>query len=317
MAGEVIVVALGGNAICQSDQKGTTDEQLQNVDVTASQIAKLVKAGNQLVVTHGNGPQVGDLMVQMEAGKEFVPSQTMFVCGAMTQGSIGWMMANRLQYHLNNMGIKKPVCTVITQMLVSDQDPDFQDPSKPVGVFYTKEEAMKLKEEMGYTVKEVKPGAEKAWRRVVPSPDPMELIEGESIALLAKNGVIVVADGGGGIPVRRTADGNLVGVDAVIDKDQGGFRLCQVVQADKYIILTDVEKACLNYGKPDQKEVGTVTLAEMEKYYNEGHFMKGSMGPKVMACMRFVRETGREAIITSLHKVDAALEGKTGTRITP
>lgn len=317
MAGEVIVVALGGNAICQSDQKGTTDEQLQNVDVTASQIAKLVKAGNQLVVTHGNGPQVGDLMVQMEAGKELVPAQTMFVCGAMTQGSIGWMMANRLQFHLNKMGINKPVCTVITQMMVSDQDPDFQDPSKPVGVFYTKEEAMKLKEEMGYTVKEVKPGAEKAWRRVVPSPDPMEIVEAESIALLAKNGVIVVADGGGGIPVRRTADGNLVGVDAVIDKDQGGFRLCQVVGADKYIILTDVEKACLNYGKPDQKELGTVTLAEMEKYYNEGHFMKGSMGPKVMACMRFVRETGKEAIITSLLKVDEALEGKTGTRITP
>ncbi len=317
MAGEVIVVALGGNAICQAHQKGTTQEQLENVDVTASQIAKLIKAGNEVVVTHGNGPQVGDLMVQMEAGKDLVPAQTMYVCGAMTQGQIGWMMANRLQHHLKKMNIKKPVAAVVTQMLVSNDDPDFKDPSKPVGVFYTKEEAMRLKEEMGYTVKEVKPGAEKSWRRVVPSPDPIEIIESEAIAALVKSGVVVIADGGGGIPVREDESGNIVGVDAVIDKDLGGFVLSKVVNADKFVILTDVEKACLNYGKPDQKELGTVTLAEMEKYYEEGHFLKGSMGPKVKACLRFVKNTGKEAIITSLDKVDEAIEGKTGTRIIP
>ncbi|NTW05966.1 MAG: carbamate kinase [Peptococcaceae bacterium] len=317
MAGEIIVVALGGNAICQGHQKGTTAEQLENVSVTTSQIAKLIKAGNQVVVTHGNGPQVGDLMVQMEAGKELVPAQTMFICGAMTQGQVGWMMANRLQHHLEKMNINKKVAAVVTQMMISNDDPDFKDPSKPVGVFYTKEEAHKLKDEMGYTIKEVKPGAEKGWRRVVPSPDPIEIIESEAIATLVNNGFIVVADGGGGIPVRRDETGNIVGVDAVIDKDLGGVVLSKVVNADKFVILTDVEKACLNYGKPDQKELGTVTLAEMEKYYNDGHFMKGSMGPKVMACMRFVKDTGKDAIITSLHKVDEAMEGKTGTRITP
>ncbi len=317
MAGEVIVVALGGNAICQSHQKGTTDEQLENVNVTASQIAKLIQAGNQVVVTHGNGPQVGDLMVQMEAGKDLVPAQTMFVCGAMTQGQVGWMMTNRLQHHLEKMNIKKTVAAIVTQMMISNDDPDFKDPSKPVGVFYTKEEALKLRDEMGYIVKEVKPGVEKSWRRVVPSPDPIEIIESEAIATLVKSGAIVVADGGGGIPVRKDETGNIVGVDAVIDKDLGGVVLCKVVNADKFVILTDVEKACLNFGKPDQKELGTVTLAEMEQYYNDGHFAKGSMGPKVMACMRFVKETGKEAIITSLSKVDEAMEGKTGTRITP
>lgn len=313
---EVIVIALGGNAICQAHQKGTTQEQLENVDVTASQIAKLIKSGNQVVVTHGNGPQVGDLMVQMEAGKDLVPAQTMFVCGAMTQGQVGWMMTNRLQYHLGKMGINKPVAAMVTQMIVSEQDPDFKDPSKPVGVFYTKEEAMKLRDEMGYTVKEVKPGAEKSWRRVVPSPDPQKIVEGEAIAALVKAGVIVVCDGGGGIPVKEGPHG-LEGVDAVIDKDLGGFRLCQVVNADKFIIATDVEKACLNYGKPDQKELGKLSLEEMEKYYNDGHFLKGSMGPKVLACLRFVRWAKKPAIITSLHKVDEALKGLTGTHIMP
>lgn len=317
MAGEVIVVALGGNAICQAHQKGTTQEQLENVDVTASQVAKLIKAGNQVVVTHGNGPQVGDLMVQMEAGKELVPAQTMFICGAMTQGQVGWMMVNRLQHHLKKMNINKPVAAVVTQMMISNDDPDFKDPSKPVGVFYTKEEAMQLKEEMGYTVKEVKPGTEKSWRRVVPSPDPIEILESEAIAALVKSGVIVVADGGGGIPVREDESGNIVGVDAVIDKDLGGVVLSKVVNADKFIVLTDIENAYINFGKPDQKAIGTVSLAEMQKYYDEGHFMKGSMGPKIMACMRFVEHTGKDAIITSLNKCDEALAGKTGTRITP
>jgi carbamate kinase len=317
MAGEIIVVALGGNAICQADQRGTTEEQLANVDITTSQIVKLVKSGKQLVVTHGNGPQVGDLLVQQEEAVKYVPAQTLFVCGAMTQGQIGWMMANRLQHHLKLLDLNQPVCSVVTQVLVSDEDPDFQDPSKPVGVFYTKEEAMQLKEELGYTVKEVKPGVPKSWRRVVPSPEPIDIVEKEAISCLVKNGVIVIASGGGGIPVKLNRDGSYSGVDAVIDKDMAGFKLAQVVQADKFIILTDVEKACLNYRQPGQKELDIMHVDEAEKYLNEGHFLRGSMGPKVLACTRFVRWSNKEAIITSLNKVDEALEGKTGTRIVP
>jgi len=317
MAGEVIVVALGGNAIKQAEEQGTTEEQLRNVDITAAEMVKLVEKGERLVITHGNGPQVGNLLIQQEEAQEFVPAQTLVCCGAMTQGQIGWMMQMQMGHHLRRLGLDKPVCTVVTQVEVSTEDPDFEDPSKPVGPFYTKEEALKLKEELGYIVKEVKPGVPKSWRRVVPSPDPIDIVEKEPIKALIKAGVIVIASGGGGIPVCKTADGSYTGVDAVIDKDLAGFKLAACVGADRFVILTDVEKVCLNFGKPDQKELDTVTVAEAEKYLNEGHFLRGSMAPKVKACIRFVRWSGREALITSLHKLSEALEGKTGTRIVP
>ncbi|MGQ9531493.1 MAG: carbamate kinase [Desulfotomaculales bacterium] len=317
MTRELIVVALGGNAIKQPDEKGTTEEQLRNVDATASELVKLIKMGYDLVVTHGNGPQVGDLLIQQEEAQEYVPPKTLYLCGAMTQGQIGWMIQNRLQHHLALQGIDKPVCTVVTQVVVDDQDPDFQDPSKPVGPFYTKEEAMDLVREWGYIVKEVRPGKQKGWRRVVPSPEPIDIVEKEAISRLVRQGVIVIASGGGGIPVKHNEDGSYSGVDAVIDKDLAGFRLAQVVQADKFIILTDVEKAYLNYGKPGQKPLDTVSADEAEMYLNEGHFLMGSMGPKVKACIRFVRWSKKEAIITSLDRAIDALEGRTGTRIVP
>lgn len=317
MTRELIVVALGGNAIKQPDEKGTTEEQLRNVDATASELVKLIRMGYDLVVTHGNGPQVGDLLIQQEEAQEYVPPKTLYLCGAMTQGQIGWMVQNRLQYHLARQGIDKPVCTVVTQVVVDDSDPDFQDPSKPVGPFYTREEAIDLVREWGYIVKEVRPGKQKGWRRVVPSPEPIDIVEKEAISRLVKQGVIVIASGGGGIPVKHNEDGSYSGVDAVIDKDLAGFRLAQVVQADKFIILTDVEKAYLNYGKPEQKPLDIVSADEAEMYLNEGHFLMGSMGPKVKACIRFVRWSKKEAIITSLHRAIDALEGRTGTRIVP
>lgn len=317
MSKDLIVIALGGNAIKQADQWGTTEEQLRNVDVTAQQIAKIIANGYRVVVTHGNGPQAGALLIQQEEAEQFVPAQTLAACGAMTQGQIGWAMQNRLSYHLKKAGVKSPVCTVVTQVLVSDEDPDFKDPSKPVGPFYTMDEAKKLETEKKYIVKEVKPNTDKPWRRVVPSPEPIDIIEKDSVNALLSSGAIVIASGGGGIPVRQMPDDGLEGVDAVIDKDRAGFKLAQAVKADKFIILTDVENAYIRYNTPEQKALKEISIAEVEKYLEEGEFLKGSMGPKIEAAVRFVKWSKKEAIITSLHKALDALEGKNGTHIIP
>jgi len=317
MSNEVLVVALGGNAIKQADERGTTEEQFHNVDVTTKQIAKIASAGYRLVITHGNGPQAGALLIQQEECDALVPAQTLAVCGAMTQGQIGWMMQNRLAFHLMGEGMDAAICTVVTQVQVSDQDPDFQDPSKPVGPFYTKEEALHLAEAKGYVVKEVKPGIERSWRRVVPSPEPVDIVESESINDLLNSGVIVIASGGGGIPVKKNGDGSYSGVEAVIDKDRAGFKLAQAVKADKFLILTDVEKVFLNFNKPEQRALDRLTVKEAESFAAEGHFLAGSMGPKIQAAVRFVKWSGKEAIITSLDKALEAVEGKTGTHIVP
>ncbi len=315
MSGELVVIALGGNAIKQSNEEGTTEEQFSNVDKTAQQLAHIVKAGYRPVVTHGNGPQAGSLLIQQEEARDLVPAQTLAVCGAMTQGQIGWMMQNRTDFRLRELEIKKAVCSVVTQVEVSDDDPDFQDPSKPVGPFYTKEEAEKLRDEKGYIVKEVKPGTEKGWRRVVPSPEPIGIVEEEAIRDLVLHGVLVIASGGGGIPVKRENSGEFSGIDAVIDKDRAGFKLAQAVEADKFVILTDVEQVFINYNKPEQKALGRISVEEAEGYLNDGHFLAGSMGPKVQAAVRFAKWSKKEAIITSLDKAVDALNGKTGTHI--
>ncbi|HDQ14060.1 MAG TPA: carbamate kinase [Sediminispirochaeta sp.] len=317
MAKERIVIALGGNAIKQADERGTTEEQFRNVDATARQISKIIEKGYKVVVTHGNGPQAGALLIQQEEAEPDVPAQTLATCGAMTQGQIGWAMQNRLSYHLAADGQPHPVCTVVTQVEVSDEDPDFKDPSKPVGPFYTAEEAKKLETEKGYIVKEVKPNTAKPWRRVVPSPEPLSIIEKEAINALIDSGAIVIASGGGGIPVKKLPDDGLEGVDAVIDKDRAGFKLSQAVKADKFMILTDVEHVYIRFNTPEQKELGELTVAEAEKYLADGEFLKGSMGPKVEAAVRFVKWSGKPAIITSLHHAMEAIEGKTGTRIVP
>lgn len=315
MAGEIVVIALGGNAIKQAHEQGFTEEQFKNVDITAVQIAQIAKEGYRLVVTHGNGPQAGALLIQQEEAERHVPAQTLAVCGAMTQGQIGWMMQNRIAYHLAQKEHDLPVCTVVTQVEVSEDDPDFKDPTKPVGPFYTKDEASNLKEKKGYIVKEVKPGIERGWRRVVPSPEPLDIIEKKSINSLLVGGIMVIASGGGGIPVKKNKDGSYSGVDAVIDKDRAGFKLAQAVNADKFLILTDVEKAFINFNKPDQKALDTITVDQAENYLAEGHFLMGSMGPKIQAAIRFVRWSGKETIITSLDKAEDALQGITGTHI--
>jgi len=312
---ELVIIALGGNAIKQADEKGTTEEQFKNVDITAKQITRICKAGYLQVLTHGNGPQAGALLIQQEEAKNIVPPQTLACCGAMTQGQIGWMFQNRIGYHFSRQGLDYPVATMITQVVVDRDDPDFQDPSKPVGPFYTEKEAMALKNEKGYIVKQAKPGRKKGWRRVVPSPGPVDIFEKKAIKQLLDIEALVIVSGGGGIPVVREDDGSYSGVDAVIDKDLTADKLGQVLNADYLLILTDVENAYINFNKPDQKTLETITLSEAEKYQEEGQFAAGSMGPKMDAAIRFVRRGGKASIITSLDKALGALEGKTGTRI--
>lgn len=317
--GKRILIALGGNAIKQANEKGTAEEQFKNVSITAEHIVRLItKMGKEdrLIITHGNGPQSGNLALQQDLAKDQIPPQPLDVVGAMTQGQIGYMFQNTLENMLEAIGHKVPVISVVNQVLVDKNDPEFigENASKPVGNFLSEEEAMRMKAEKGWIVKKVKPNAPKPWRRVVPSPDPIANVEADAIKILVNAGAVVIASGGGGIPVYKEG-GKLIGVEAVIDKDLAGERLAEVVEADVFLILTDVEKAKLNYGKPNEMPIDRMTVAEAKKYLSEGHFLAGSMGPKVKACIRFMEWGGKEAVITSLDKAVEALEGKTGTHI--
>ncbi len=316
-----LLVALGGNAIKQAHEKGTPEEQFENCKMTTKRLAEIVSrmdGQDRLIITHGNGPQAGNLLVQQDLGKGVVPAQTMDIVGAMTQGQIGYMLQQTLLNYLMDRGLKLPVAAVVNQVLVDENDPEFfgDAASKPVGNFLTEDEAKQVKQEHPeYIVKKVKPNGERVWRRTVPSPDPIANVGAEGIKRMVDAGIIVIASGGGGIPVVHDEDGHFKGVEAVIDKDLAGERLAEVVNADTFLILTDVEKAKLNYGQPDEEEVGPITLSQAKKYLAEGHFLAGSMGPKVKACIRFLEWGGKRAIITSLDKAVEALDGKTGTRI--
>jgi carbamate kinase len=310
--GKTIVVALGGNAILQAGERGTAAEQKRNIENTVKQIVKLIKDNHRVIVTHGNGPQVGTLMIQQEAAKGKVPPMPLDVCGAQTQGQIGYMIQNSLENEFKRLGINKKAVTLITQVLVDKNDPAFANPTKPVGPFYTEEEARRAMEEKSEIWIE---DSGRGWRRVVPSPDPKGIVERDIIKSLVERDFVVIASGGGGIPVIEDADGSLLGVEAVIDKDLAGEKLAHEVGADTFVILTDVPYVAINYGTPSQKNLEKVTLAEMEDYKKQGHFRAGSMGPKVEAVCRFVRRGGKMAVIASLDKAVDAVYGKTGTVI--
>lgn len=312
---ETVVIALGGNAIKKSGDSGAADEQLKNVDATARQIALVLQAGYRVVVTHGNGPQVGSLLIQQEQGRDLVPEQPLHACGAMTQGHVGWMLQNRLRYHVKSLGVNAPVATVITQIVVDPDDPDFQNPTKPVGPFYHAQDAKRLAEEKGYIVREVDPKSKKGWRRLVPSPIPRDILEKTAIRSLVDAGMVVIAAGGGGIPVACEEEHNYIGVDAVIDKDRAAVLLAEFVSADRFMILTDVPNVLINYGKFDESALGAITLDEIDQLSAQGHFLAGSMGPKVEAAAQFARSTGRKATITSLENVLEGLQGNIGTHI--
>jgi len=310
---KTVVVALGGNAILQVGQKGTFEEQFGNVYRTMEQLAAMVLSGEwRLVVTHGNGPQVGNILLQHDAAKNIVPPMPMDVCGAESQGFIGYMIQQAFHNILARHGRRDvPVATVVTQVLVDAADPAFQNPTKPVGAFYAEAEAKRLREEKGWHVVD---DAGRGWRRVVPSPDPKAIVEREAIRTLLENKTIVVASGGGGIPVIEKG-GALKGVEAVIDKDLAGERLAEDVGADLLLILTDVDRVRLNYKKPGEKVLERMTVEEAKRYMAEGHFAKGSMEPKVRATVRFV-EAGRErAVISALAQALDAVEGRAGTQV--
>jgi len=317
MARKVIVIALGGNAIKQADEKGTAVEQRKNVATTCRQLVARLSKKYNMIITHGNGPQVGNLLIQQEAGVAEVPAQPMEIVGSMTQGQIGYMFQQTLQNMLWDEKIPLPVVSVVNQVLVSEDDPDYQDPSKPVGPFYTREEAEKIQAERPeYVIKEVKPeDVEKRFRRVVPSPEPIRNVEYIAIRKMVDDGMVVIASGGGGIPVVYDEDKHLRGTAAVIDKDKAGEVLATVVGADVFLVLTDVEHAKIKFGQPDEENVGLISYSKMKKLSEEGHFKAGSMGPKVLACLRFIEWGGQMAIITSLDKAIAALMGQSGTRI--
>ena len=309
------MIALGGNAIKQPHERGTFQEQMRNVETAAVQIAEIARNGYEIAITHGNGPQVGNLAIQQEQGAHMVPQQPLVVLGAMTQGQIGYMMQQSLNNLLADDG--KEVATVVTQVVVSRDDPDFQDPTKPVGPYYGEETAKRLAAENGWIVKQVRPTGEKTWRRVVPSPVPLGIAEAGVIKKLVESGTIVIASGGGGIPVIRNGEGRLEGVDAVIDKDRAGAKLAEEVDADLFLILTDVEHALLYFGSDHEAPIEEMTVAEAKRYLGEGHFKAGSMGPKVEAATGFVERGGERSIITSLDKAAEALDGGTGTHIVP
>lgn len=308
-----IVIALGGNALQEAGKPATAEAQLEVVEKTSEYIADIIGEGYKVIIAHGNGPQVGRIVLQNEYATPVSPAMPFDVCGAMSQGYIGYHIQQGLTKVLRSCGNKSEVATVVTQVLVDRNDPKFKNPSKPIGPFYTEEEAKKIADEKGYVMKE---DAGRGWRRVVASPMPVEIEELSAVKCLVDNGFVVVTVGGGGIPVIRNDKGELEGTAAVIDKDLASEKLAEDLDADALVILTAVEKVSINYKKSDQKDLDKLTVSEARKYMAEGQFAPGSMLPKVEAAVKFVEsKPGRITIITSLDKAVEALEGKAGTTI--
>lgn len=310
---EKLVIALGGNALQSGDGSATAQAQLEVVKRTCEHIARISGMGYEIAVVHGNGPQVGRIVMASEAADSVTPAMPFDVCGAMSQGYIGYHIQQCLKYALNRENRNVPVVTVATQMIVDEKDPAFDRPAKPIGPFYTKQEAEALEAEKGYTMKE---DAGRGYRRVVASPIPRRIVEIDAIRQLWDRSIVITC-GGGGIPVVERPDGTLEGTAAVIDKDFAAELLAENVGADMLMILTEVEKVAVDFKKPTQKDLDRMTLSEAAGYVMEGQFAPGSMLPKVEAAMKFVRTyPDKKAVITSLDKAVEALEGKTGTVIT-
>jgi carbamate kinase len=307
------VIAVGGNSLIRAGEKGTVSEQLANARHTAAAIVELIRTGLRVVLTHGNGPQVGAQLLRSECGADQVPGQTLALCGASTQGEIGYLLAQALRDELSLAGLTLPVATVITQTVVSPLDPAMRHSSKPIGPFYTRAEAEQRISRLGWDMVE---DASRGYRRVVPSPEPLEIVELPIIRALVREGMLVVACGGGGIPVVR-AGAVLEGVEAVIDKDRASALLAGELGAELFVMSTDADCVYLDYKRPTQRPVSQATAAEMEEYYQAGQFPPGNMGPKIEAALRFLGSGGKEAIITSCERLVAAVAGDAGTHILP
>jgi len=306
---KLAVVAFGGNALLRSGQKGTIDEQEQNVLDTCKSILNLIKQDYNIVISHGNGPQVGNILLQNIAGSKLfgLPEMPLDICGAYSQGFIGYMIEQQLRNLLEENHLEKDVITIITEVLVDKNDIAFVKPTKPIGPYYTKEEVDKLIKETSSVFAEDPRG--RGWRKVVASPKPLTIGNKKSIEKLAKDGQIVIAVGGGGIPVFYVKPNKLQGIDAVIDKDLASSLLANQINADELYILTDVSKVCINFNKPDEKKLDNLTIAEAKKYLSEGHFAEGSMSPKIRAALQFLENGGKAAIITEAGKLGDSKEG--------
>ena len=310
------VLALGGNAIIKAGEKGTISQQFANTRDSLGGIVELISQGYRLAITHGNGPQVGNLLRQQEAGeKEGLAPLPLGVLNAATEGTMGYMIEQSLQNKLHLHGIDKQVITLISQVVVDRNDPSMLNPTKYVGsTYYSAEQAEELKKTLGWTMRE---DSGKGFRRVVPSPLPQKIIPADTIKELVKRGEIVIAVGGGGIPIYVEDDGTYEGVDAVIDKDFASALLAINIEADLFVILTGVDKVAVDYGKESQRDLDLMTVAEAKRYYEEKQFPAGSMGPKIKAAIDFIERGGKEVLITSIDRIVEAFAGKTGTRIVP
>jgi len=305
------LIAIGGNSLIRAGEKGTIAEQLANTRRTARAIVGLIQDGFSLVLTHGNGPQVGAALLRAERASDQVYGQSLDVCDATTQGEIGYLLQQSLQNEIGAAGLDVPVITVLSQAVVSADDPAMRHPTKPIGPFYSRASAEERARVHGWQIVE---DAARGYRRVVPSPEPTEIVEEPVIRLLLRHGVLVIALGGGGIPVVRTPDG-LRGIEAVIDKDRASALLAARLRVDAFIISTDADRVYLDYRRPTQRAIGRATAAEMAGYLAAGQFPAGNMGPKVESAIRFLEEGGREVIITSSEHLRAAARGEAGTRI--
>ena len=310
----LIVVAVGGNALLTERQRGTFEEQMENVEYCATELCKIIQEGYQMVLTHGNGPQIGLIMLRDSFSRIVRPVMPLYVYSAESQGQIGFLLMRSLCNHVALAGIQPRITTILTQVIVRKDDPAFSKPTKPVGPFYTLEEMEELQKISPFPFVE---DSGRGYRKAVCSPEPVAIVESSFIKGLTSLGLSIIAGGGGGIPLVRNDDGTLSGCEAVIDKDLTSALLATEIGASTLVILTGVERVAIHFNTPQQQWLDTVSLEQMKQYYKEGHFAEGSMGPKVLAAMRFVEKSGGRAIITRLEKVVDALRGETGTILVP
>jgi carbamate kinase len=316
MGNKIAIIALGGNAISKPGEKGGIPEQFKNTRETCEHLIKVMKEGYKICISHGNGPQVGNALRRVEFAEEKnIYPLPLGICVADTEGGMGYMIQQEMRNTMikKNMPAKNVAC-IITQVVVPSDDPAFENPTKPVGGFFTEEQAKEIMKVKGWSMVE---DAGRGWRRVVPSPKPFKIVESSVIKSLIEQDNIVIACGGGGIPVIEKSGEILDGVDAVVDKDYASSLLAREINADLLLIATGVDKVAINFGKPDQRELDEISVKEARKLYDEGQFPKGSMGPKILASCEFVEKTGKPAIITSLEMISEALNGKSGTKIVP
>jgi carbamate kinase len=314
MKRKIALIAFGGNAILPEHQRGLQSEQMKNAQTAAQLMVHVVKKGYDLIIVHGNGPQVGNLLIQMEESVTKVPPFSLEVCDAMTEGSMGYMLEKTIINELRKNSVDKEVATLVTQVVVDKDDPAFENPTKPIGPFYSKYRAQMVIREKKCKIVE---DAGRGYRRVVPSPKPIDVVSKYVIRDLVRSGKIVIAAGGGGIPVIINGNGLFQGVEAVIDKDYAASLIAQEAKADLFIILTNIDRVYLNYGNPDQEGIAVMTIKEAQKHMAQGQFPPGSMGPKIQAAIKYIQNGGKEVLITSANYLKAALINRAGTKIRP